>query len=157
MSQGKLFIRNFWGTVMKQLHKAQDTGSVGVSVLLLHTITSTCCSSMHVLQGGRKSEVWNMTSYPWVSGLWSSKDRVTPCSMNYAPCKVHLKYEYDTFLRKVGNYLPSDAVSKPRKTVPDCVAVNNSELPIYKYLPLNREGGPLNMFLGICHKNHVGR
>jgi len=34
MSQGKLFIRNIWGTVVtKQLHKAQDAGAVGVSVL----------------------------------------------------------------------------------------------------------------------------
>jgi hypothetical protein len=54
---------------MKQLRKAQDTGAVGVSILLLHTITFTCCSSMHVLRGGRQTEVWNMTPYPWVSGF----------------------------------------------------------------------------------------
>jgi len=39
MSQGRWFIQNFWGTVMKQLHKAQDTDTVVVSVLLLHTLT----------------------------------------------------------------------------------------------------------------------
>jgi hypothetical protein len=69
MSQGKLFIQNFWGAVMKQLREAQDTGPVGVSLLLLHTLTSTCCSNMHMLQGGRQQEVWSTTPYPCVSGF----------------------------------------------------------------------------------------
>jgi len=69
MSQGKLFIQNFWGTVMKQLPKAQGTGAVGVSLLLLHTLASTCCSTVHMLQGERQPEVWNMTPYPWESGF----------------------------------------------------------------------------------------
>jgi hypothetical protein len=69
ISQGKLVIQNFWGTVMKQLHKTQDTEAVVVSVLLLHKLTSTYSSNVHMLQGGRRQEVWNMTPYPWVSGF----------------------------------------------------------------------------------------
>jgi hypothetical protein len=54
---------------MKQLYKAQDTDAVAVSVLLLHTLTPTCCSNVHMIQGERQQEVWNMTPYPLVSGF----------------------------------------------------------------------------------------
>jgi len=82
-----------------------------------------------------------MTPYPWVSGFCSFKDRVTSLLNELCFYIVNLKDEYDTFHGKAGNYLLSDAASKPRKTVPDCVAVKTSELLIYNYLPLNREGG----------------
>jgi len=54
---------------MKQLYKAQDTEAVGVTLLLLHTLTSTCCSTVHMLQGGRQQGVWNLTRNPLVSGF----------------------------------------------------------------------------------------
>jgi len=66
-------------------------------------LTSTCFSNVHMLQGGRQQEVWNMMPYPWVSGIWSFK---RPCYLHaqwitlLAKCTLKTNTAY--FLEKSG-------------------------------------------------------